>query len=61
MAVFAPEHVVFFPARAVLERAADIFPNLVHAERLNGCRHVPPEAGSRHANQRILAFLASPD
>ncbi len=61
VAVFAPEHDVFFPAQAVLERAADIFPNLVHAERLNGCRHVPSEAGFRHANERILAFLASPD
>lgn len=61
VAVFAPEHDVFFPAPAVLERTADIFPNLVHAERLNGCRHVPSEAGFQHANQRILDFLARPD
>ncbi len=61
VAMFAPEHDVFFPAREVLDRAADIFPNLSHAERLYGCRHVPSEAGFRHANQRILAFLANPD
>jgi len=59
--VFAPEHDLFFLARAVLERAAEIFPNVVHAERPNGCRHVPSEAGFQYANQRILAFLASPD
>lgn len=60
VAVFASELDVFFPAPAVLARAGEIFPNLVHAECLNGCRHVPSEAGFRHANQRILAFLASP-
>ena len=61
VAVFASEHDVFFPAQAVLERAADIFPNLVHAERLKGCRHVPSEAGFQHTNQQILALLAHHD
>lgn len=61
VAVFASEHDVFFPAQAVLERAANIFPNLVHAERLKGCRHVPSEAGFQHANQHILTLLAHHD
>ena len=61
VAVFAPEHDVFFPARAVLARAEEVFPNLVHAEHLKDCRHVPSEAGFRHANRRILALLARPD
>lgn len=30
-------------------------------ERLKGRRHVPSQATFRHANQRILAFLAHPD
>lgn len=58
VAVFASEKDVFFPARAVLARAKEIFPNLAHAECLKGCRHVPSEAGFDRVNERILAFLA---
>jgi pimeloyl-ACP methyl ester carboxylesterase len=58
VAVFASEDDTFFPARTVLERAGRVFPNLVHAESLRGCRHIPSEAGFAHVNKRILAFFA---
>ena len=56
-AVFASEKDAFFPARAVLPRAREIFPNLALAECLEGYRHVPSRAGLG----RVLAFLAPPD
>jgi hypothetical protein len=56
--VFASEEDAFFPARVVLPRAEEIFPNLVLAERLEGCRHVPSKAAFRRVNERVLAFLA---
>jgi pimeloyl-ACP methyl ester carboxylesterase len=59
VAVFASEEDAFFPARAVLPRAEEIFPNLVMAERLEGCRHVPSKAAFRRVNERVLAFLAA--
>ena len=62
VAVFASEEDAFFPARTVLPRAEEIFPNLVLAERLEGCRHVPSKAAFRRVNERVLAFLtAEPD
>jgi pimeloyl-ACP methyl ester carboxylesterase len=61
VAVFASEEDPFFPARAVLPRAREVFPNLALAERLEGCRHIPSRAGLGRINQRILAFLAGPD
>jgi len=61
VAVFASEEDSFFPARAVLPRAREVFPNLALAERLEGCRHIPSRAGLGRINQRILAFLAGPD
>src|ERR671916_683525 len=41
VAVFASEEDAFFPARVVLPRAEEIFRNLVLAERLEDCRHIP--------------------
>lgn len=61
VAVFASEEDVFFPARAVLARAREVFSNLIHAERLDGCRHVPSAAGFGRVNGVIGAFLASDD
>jgi len=61
VAVFAAEEDALFPARAVLPRAKEIFPNLALAESLRGCRHVPSKAVLGRVNERVLAFLASPD
>jgi len=61
VAVFASEEDAFFAARAVLPRASEIFPNLVLAEILEGCRHVPSKEALALVNERILAFLAGPD
>ena len=58
VAVFAAEEDALFPARAVLPRAREIFPNLALAEFLEGCRHVPSKAGLGRVNERILVFLA---
>jgi pimeloyl-ACP methyl ester carboxylesterase len=58
VAVFASEEDALFPARAVLPRAREIFPNLVVAEFLEGCRHVPSKAVLDRVNERIIAFLA---
>src|SRR5919202_4493392 len=44
VAVFPSEEDALFPARAVLPRAREIFPNLAVAEFLEGCRHVPSKA-----------------
>jgi len=61
VAVFASEQDALFPARAVLPRAKEIFPNLALAEFLEGCRHVPSKAALERVNERVLAFLAGPD
>jgi pimeloyl-ACP methyl ester carboxylesterase len=61
VAVFASEEDALFPARAVLPRAKEIFPNLALAEFLEGCRHVPSKAMLGRVNERVLAFLAGPD
>jgi hypothetical protein len=58
--VFASEEDVFFPAGAVLSRAREIFPNLVRAECLQGCRHVPSSAALDGVNDAIRSFLAAP-
>jgi pimeloyl-ACP methyl ester carboxylesterase len=60
VAVFASEEDALFPARAVLPRAKEIFPNLALAEFLEGCRHVPSKAALSRVNERVLAFLAGP-
>ena len=59
VALFASENDVFFPARSVLPRARQIFPNLAHAECLEGCRHIPSKAAFEHVNERIRGFLAT--
>ena len=61
VAVFASEEDAFFPARVVLPRAREIFPDLALAERLEGCRHIPSKAALRRVNERVLTFLAEPD
>jgi pimeloyl-ACP methyl ester carboxylesterase len=58
VAVFASEKDALFPARAVLPRAKEIFPNLPLAELLEGCRHVPSKAALDRVNERVIAFLA---
>jgi pimeloyl-ACP methyl ester carboxylesterase len=58
VAVFAAEEDLFFPARAVLPKAQEIFPDLALAESLAGCRHVPSKADLERINERILTFLA---
>lgn len=61
VAVFASEDDVFFPARQVLPRAKEVFPNLVGAECLAGCRHVPSTSAFEHLGERLRAFLADSD
>ena len=61
VALFASEDDVFFPARAVLPRARELFPNLVHAECLAGCRHVPSRSAFGHLGEYLRAFVANPD
>jgi pimeloyl-ACP methyl ester carboxylesterase len=61
VAVFASEEDALFPARAVLPRAKEIFPNLALAEFLEGCRHIPSRTVLGRVNERVLAFLAGPD
>jgi pimeloyl-ACP methyl ester carboxylesterase len=61
VAVFSSERDALFPARVVIPRAREIFPNLALAQTLEGCRHVPSMAVLGRVNERILAFLAGPD
>ena len=61
VAVFASEEDPFFPAWAVLPRVREIFPNLVVAELLEGCRHIPSKAELARVNERVLGFLAGPE
>jgi 2-hydroxy-6-oxonona-2,4-dienedioate hydrolase len=57
--IFAAEHDVSFPGERLLQRAAQLFPNLVHAELLHGCVHSPrTDPASRAAMAaKIAAFL----
>ena len=57
VAVFASAEDVFFPGDAVVGRAREIVPNLVAAECLRGCRHIPTKAALEHVNEEILALL----
>jgi len=61
VAVFASEDDVFFPARAILPRARQLFPNLVHTRCLWGCRHVPARAALDGVSDYLRAFLTRPD
>jgi pimeloyl-ACP methyl ester carboxylesterase len=61
VAVFASEEDVFFPASSVLPRAREIFPNLVRADRLRDCHHVPSASALTVVNGYIKAFFAGHD
>jgi pimeloyl-ACP methyl ester carboxylesterase len=61
VAEFAFEDDVFFPARAVLPRARQLFPNLVHARCLWGCRHVPAPTALDGVNDYLRVFLVRLD
>ena len=54
---FASEEDVFFPAEAVVAHAHELVPNLVTAECLRACRHIPTKAALGHINEEILACL----
>ena len=58
VAVFAAEEDVFFAAESVLPRAREIFPNLVRAECLEGCHHVPSASVLVVVNGYMKAFFA---
>ena len=60
VAVFAAEDDPFFLGETVLARARGIFTNLVHAELLEGCRHVASRAALSRVNRKIRAFLQGP-
>jgi 2-hydroxy-6-oxonona-2,4-dienedioate hydrolase len=53
--VIAADRDIFFPGEALLERARTLFPNLVAAELLEGCCHVPPMDAAFTA--RLLEML----
>ena len=57
--LFANENDVLFPAGPLIERARQVFPNLVEADVLRGYKHVPPfAAGATDAVlDRIRTFL----
>ena len=55
--IFASREDVFFPGEAVVRRAGEIVPNLVGAEILEGCRHVPSRRSLTHINTRIAKLL----
>ena len=55
--LFAAPDDLFFPARVVIPRARQIIPNLIAAESLPVCCHVPSARAFAHVNDRILAFL----
>jgi pimeloyl-ACP methyl ester carboxylesterase len=61
VALFASEQDAFFPGEAVMARAQEIVPNLVTAECLRGCKHIPTKAAFEHINEEILAFLEGHD
>jgi 2-hydroxy-6-oxonona-2,4-dienedioate hydrolase len=57
--VFAAEDDVHFPGPASIARAREVFPNVVEAEILAGCKHSPPfdDAFRRGLCSKIAAFL----
>ncbi len=55
--VFAAENDIFFPGEAVLKRAKEIIPNLVSAELLKGCRHIPSGKAFTLINEKTGQFL----
>ena len=55
--VFAAENDIFFPGEAALERAKEVIPNLVSAELLRGCRHIPSGEAFALINEKTERFL----
>lgn len=55
--LFAADEDLFFPAEAMIPRAREIIPNLVAAETLSGCRHVPSKRTFAYVNGRTSDFL----
>ena len=55
--VLAGEHDPLFPPARVLPRAGEIFPNLVGAETLAGCRHILDETCVAYLSERVRTFL----
>ena len=56
--VLAGEHDPLFPPARVLPRARELFPNLVGAETLVGCRHILDDACASVMAERIRPLLA---
>ena len=57
--VLAGEHDPLFPPARVLPRARELFPNLVSAETLVGCRHILDEACAAAMTERIRPLLVT--
>ena len=55
--VFASENDIFFPGEAVLQRAREIISNLVSAELLRDCRHIPSCEAFVLVNEKTEGFL----
>lgn len=55
--VFAADDDIFFPGGPVLERAKEVIPNLVSAELLRRCRHIPSHEAFALVNERTGRFL----
>ena len=55
--VLAGEHDPLFPPARVLPRAGEIFPNLVSAETLAGCRHILDATCVAYLAERVRSFL----
>ena len=58
--VIAAEKDGLFPAKAVIKRAHEVFPNLVGAEILPGATHYLPTRYHSCLNKRIESFLQEP-
>jgi pimeloyl-ACP methyl ester carboxylesterase len=58
--VLAGEHDPLFPPGRVLPRAREVFPNLVAAETLAGCRHILDQTCVAYLGERVRAFLTGP-
>lgn len=56
--LFTSEDDPFFPGEKVIARAREIVPNLVAAELLKGCRHVPSWAALDSLDARLFSFLS---
>jgi len=61
MQVLANEHDRVFPAEALIQRARELFPNLVDAGVIPGYKHVPPftPGVTDPVLERLRSFLLS--